>query len=118
MTRLERLRAKMVEEGVDLVALAPGAHLAWLLNFRPHADERPLLACITAEHTGLLIPALEAESARQQTTLPFYEWADAEGPAKAFERLMDDVGAENAKSIILDESVSYTHLTLPTIYSV
>ena len=110
--RLTRLRAAMAAEGVDLVALAPGAHMAWLLDVRPHADERPLLACITANHAGFLMPALEAESARQQTDLPFYEWSDADGPGAAFDQLLADFGAGNAGSIALDECMRADHAAL------
>ena len=112
MHRLDRLRTRMAEAGVDLVALAPGAHLSWLLDVRPHADERPLLACITASHVGFLMPALEAESARQQTDLPFYEWADAQGPQEALAHLLRDFGAQNAASIALDEAMRADHAAL------
>ncbi|MEM8917193.1 MAG: aminopeptidase P family protein, partial [Pseudomonadota bacterium] len=101
--RLEALREKMREEGVDFVALGPGAHLRWLLGVRPHADERPLLACVTAKDAGFLMPALEAESARTQTDLPFYSWADDQGPKAAFQSLLTTFGADSAKSIVLDE---------------
>jgi len=82
--RLDSLRGTMKKEAVDLVALGPGAHLAWLTGVRPHADERPLLFCVTQSYAGFLMPALEAESARQQTTdLPFHTWSDADGPESA-----------------------------------
>ena len=112
MTRLDRLRARMAKEGVDLVALAPGAHLAWLLDLKPHADERPLLACITATDAGILMPALEAESARTQTDLPFYEWTDADGPDAALSRLLTDFGAGDAAAIALDECMRADHAAL------
>lgn len=112
MTRLERLRNQMAQEGVDLVALAPGAHMAWLLDLRPHADERPLLACITADGIGLLIPALEAESARKQTDLPFFEWSDDDGPDTALGHLLQDLGATDARSIVLDECMRADHAGL------
>ena len=112
MKRLQNLRQKMAEQGVDLVALAPGAHMAWLLDVRPHGDERPLLACITANDVGFLMPALEADSARQQTDLPFYEWADADGPGDAFERLLTDFGMGGARSIALDECMRADHAGL------
>ena len=112
MTRLNRLRERMAEEGVDLVTLAPGAHMAWLLDVRPHADERPLLACITQTDVGFLMPALEADSARQQTDLPFYEWADADGPQAAFETLLEACGAANAGSVALDETMRADHAAL------
>ena len=112
MTRLQNLREKMAEEGVDLVALAPGAHLKWLTGLSPHADERPLLFCVTRENAGFLMPALEAESARQHTDLPFYEWADAEGPTAAFERMLADFGIPAARSYALDECMRADHAGL------
>lgn len=112
MTRLDRLRERMRAQNVDLVALAPGAHMAWLLGVRPHADERPLLACVTTRGVGFLMPALEAESARQQTDLPFFEWDDAAGPADAFEMLLADLGASNVRSVALDEAMRADHAAL------
>ena len=50
MSRLDQLRETMAEEGVDLVAMGPGAHLAWLLDMRPHGDERHLLLCVTQSY--------------------------------------------------------------------
>jgi Xaa-Pro aminopeptidase len=112
MDRLDQLRARMKEENVDLVALAPGAHMAWLLDVHPHGDERPLLLCVTVSDAGFLMPALEADSARQYTDLPFYEWDDADGPTAAFERLLTDFGAGSARSIALDESMRADHAGL------
>ena len=102
----------MNAEGVDLVALAPGAHMGWLLDVHPHADERPLLFCVTADNAGFLMPALEADSARQQTDMPFYEWADADGPGDAFDRLLTDYGITSARSFALDECMRADHAAL------
>lgn len=102
----------MAAEGIELVVLAPGAHLIWLLGVRPHADERPLLTIVTKDHIGFLMPALEAESARQQTLLPFYEWDDAEGPEGALKRLLADFGVSDAGSIALDECMRADHAAL------
>jgi len=104
--RLDSLRGTMKKEAVDLVALGPGAHLAWLTGVRPHADERPLLFCVTQSYAGFLMPALEAESARQQTTdLPFHTWSDADGPESALQQCLTAAGANKAKSIVLDETM-------------
>ncbi|MDG2404797.1 MAG: Xaa-Pro peptidase family protein, partial [Paracoccaceae bacterium] len=112
MDRLKQLRATMKAEGVDLVTLAPGAHMAWLLGVHPHADERPLLFCLTTANAGFLMPALEAESARQQTDLPFYKWTDADGPQAAFEKLMSDFGTGKVRSMALDECMRADHAGL------
>ena len=110
--RIEKLRERMKAEGVDLVALAPGAHMGWLLDVHPHADERAVLACITTEHAVFLMPALEAESARTQTDLPFYNWTDAEGPDRALERLLQETGGASARRIVLDECMRADHAAL------
>lgn len=112
MSKIDALRAKMSEEGVDLVALGPGAHLEWLTGMHPHADERPLIFCLTAEHAGFLMPALESESARRQTDMPFFEWADADGPQGALEQVLEAVGAGAARSIVLDETMRADHAAL------
>jgi Xaa-Pro aminopeptidase len=112
--RLEALRARMAETGTDIVVLAPGAHMAWLLGVRPHADERPCLAVVTQGHAGFLMPALEAESARQQTDLPFFPWADAEGPEAALRALLAGFGAEGAGALVLDECMRADHAALVT----
>ncbi len=105
MNRLTMLRESMRANDVDLVALGPGAHLAWLTNVRPHADERPLLFCVTEHYAGFLMPALEAESARQQTDLPFHTWSDAEGPNAALTKLVTAAAAINVKGVVLDETM-------------
>ena len=105
MSRLSQLRARMQSEQVDLVALGPGAHLAWLLGVRPHGDERPLLYCVTQMGAGFLMPALEAESARQHTDEPFHTWTDDEGPGAAMGRLLAEIGGTEARAIALDETM-------------
>lgn len=103
--RLELLRHTMADNNVDLVAVGPGPHMQWLLGFHPHADERPCLLCISEKGAALLMPALNADGARESTDLPFFEWADADGPQQAFGRLLQDLGVARAKSIALDETM-------------
>jgi len=109
MNKTEALRAKMAEEGVDLIALGPGAHLQWLTGMKPHADERPLIYCLTADHAGILMPSLETQSARMQTDLPFFEWSDADGPANMLEQLIKAQGDKPVRSIVLDETMRADH---------
>ncbi|MFK7875810.1 MAG: M24 family metallopeptidase [Paracoccaceae bacterium] len=105
MDRLTKLRAKMAEQAVDFLAIGPGAHLVWLTGLRPHADERPLLFCVTQSYAGFLMPALEAESLGQHTDLPMILWADDEGPTRAFKGLLRAADAQDAKRIVLDETM-------------
>lgn len=112
--RFNALRAKMKDTGTDLVVLGPGAHLGWLTGVRPHADERPCLAFVSQAGAAFLMPALEAESVRTQTDLPFHEWSDDEGPDAALSRLLDALGARNVISVVLDESMRADHAALVT----
>lgn len=112
--RLSRLRTIMQAEGVDLVVLAPGAHMGWLLNVHPHADERACIALISREKAAFLMPALEADSARQQTDAQFYTWTDAEGPDAALNELIADFGAASFSGLVLDECMRADHAALVT----
>ena len=103
--RIAKLGAQMKSEGVDLVVLGPSAHLEWLTGMHPHADERPFLLCISASGSAILMPALEAESARKQTDLTFFEWSDAEGPQDQFTKVLTHIDAADAKKVALDETM-------------
>jgi Xaa-Pro dipeptidase len=86
--RLSRLRARMAETGTDLVALGPTSHMRWLAGLDPHGDERPVMLLVSRDFAGVLMPSLNADSARQVTDLPFFTWADATGPEAALADLL------------------------------
>lgn len=105
-SRMARLRERMVATGTDLVVVGPSSHMVWLAGLSPHGDERPVLLIVGQQHAGVLMPALNADSARQHTDLPFYPWGDAEGPAAALDRLLADTSAGKAElKIALDETM-------------
>ncbi|WP_417599555.1 M24 family metallopeptidase [Pararhodobacter oceanensis] len=112
--RIAALRARMNDTKTDLVVLAPGAHLAWLLGVTPHADERPCLALVSGNGAAFLMPALEAESVRTQTDLPFFTWSDDTGPEAALTQALGDLGASAAASLVLDETMRADHAALIT----
>lgn len=104
--RLARLRARMAETGTDLVALGPTSHMLWLSGADPHGDERPVMLLVSQSHAGFLMPALNANSVRQATDLPFETWADDEGPDAALARLLATCQATgNGISVALDETM-------------
>ncbi|SEN81824.1 Xaa-Pro aminopeptidase [Gemmobacter aquatilis] len=108
--RLARLRVRMVEAGVDLVALAPGAHMRWLCGFAPHADERACLALIGHRGAGFLMPVLNGDDARQHCDWPFWAWADDTGPDAALAQALAELGPVAALS--LDETMRADHALL------
>ena len=104
--RLTRLRKRMAETGTDLVVVGPSSHLVWLAGLSPHGDERPVMMIVGLHHAGLLIPALNADSQRPLTRLPFYAWSDADGPDAALAALLGDAGMRNrAIKLALDETM-------------
>lgn len=111
MTRLDRLRARMTASGTGLVALAPGAHMRWLMGFAPHPDERACLLLIGPDKAGWLMPALNAGDARQHTDLPFWDWADATGPDEALVAAVAEIAPSPAR-ISVDEAMRADHALL------
>ncbi len=103
--RLTALCETMQRTGADLVALGPGSHMQWLVGFHPHADERPCLLLITQSDACFLMPALNAEGSREATDIAFHSWADDEGPAEALASAIEAIGAQNARSLVVDETM-------------
>lgn len=104
--RLARLRRRMRETGTDLTVLGPTSHLRWLTGLDPHGDERPVLLFVSQSYAGMLMPALNAESVRQHTDLPFHTWRDDQGPDRALGELIRAAGVNPADvSLSLDEAM-------------
>ncbi|MEJ6388778.1 Xaa-Pro peptidase family protein [Gymnodinialimonas ulvae] len=101
--RLTRLRARMADVGTDLVALGPTSHMVWLAGADPHGDERPVMLLISQTHAGFLMPALNANSVRQMTDLPFETWTDDAGPGEALAALLKACGP--ASTVAVDEAM-------------
>lgn len=104
--RLSRLRARMTQTGTDLVALGPTSHMAWLSGADPHGDERPVMLLVSQTHAGFLMPALNANSVRQATDLPFETWADDDGPQAALSTLLATCNITGpSQSVAIDEAM-------------
>ena len=103
--RLANLRTRMSETGTDLVALGPSSHMLWLADLSPHGDERPVMLLVSQAFAGFLMPALNVDSARQHTELPFFPWTDADGPDRALAELLAATGIPANPSVVLDETM-------------
>src|SRR5512142_321528 len=93
-TRMERLQELMAREGIDAVALIPGANLLYMTGIRMHTSERVTLALLTRdEKCHVLLPALEAARAASQANIPIelYTWSDEEGTQAGWTRLRKDL---------------------------
>lgn len=90
--RLGRVRARMAELGVDLLAVAPGADTRYLLGATPHPDERCSLLLVTAEALACAVPALNATGLGHDVApleIALVPWQDADGPAGALDEALD-----------------------------
>jgi Xaa-Pro aminopeptidase len=103
--RLAALREKMRGTATDLVAIAPGSHMDWLLGFHPHPDERPCLLLVGKEKETFLMPVLNAEGTREETDISFHNWADADGPDAALQTALQEIDALATKKVALDETM-------------
>lgn len=103
--RLIALRRRMSETGTDLVAIGPSSHMMYLAGLDPHGDERPVMLLVSQSHAGFLMPALNVDSSRQKTGLPFFPWCDDDGPNAALEDLLKASGLPEAPNVVLDETM-------------
>jgi len=116
--RLARLRQRMAETRTDLVVLGPSSHLVWLAGLRPHGDERPVMMFVSASTAAMLMPALNADSQRPLTTVPFFTWADADGPKAALDALLKSLRLPNGSvNVVIDETMraDFALLVLDTL---
>lgn len=105
-TRLANLRARMAATSTDLVVIGPSSHMLYMADLSPHGDERPVLLMVSPSFAGFLMPALNVDSARQHTDLPFFPWTDADGPHAALEDLLNATGVPRiSPTIVLDETM-------------
>lgn len=103
--KLTRLRECMKSEQVDLVALGPGAHVQWFLNYHPYPDERMCLLLIGPETHGFVMPKLNADAVREHTDIEFFMWADADGYQTALQTALAKIAPVNTKRVALDETM-------------
>ncbi|MDT8856206.1 M24 family metallopeptidase [Paracoccaceae bacterium Fryx2] len=104
--RLTRLRARMRDTGTDLVAVGPTSNMVWLSGLAPHGDERPVMQIVTQGFAGFLMPALNADSQRPATDLPFFCWTDDVGPVQALADLLAAaLPAGTPCTVALDETM-------------
>jgi Xaa-Pro dipeptidase len=116
--RLDHLRQRMAQTGTDLVVLGPSSHLVWLAGLRPHGDERPVMMLVSTTSAAMLMPALNADSQRPLTSVPFFAWADADGPKAALGALLETLSLPDDRvSIVLDETMraDFALLVLDTL---
>lgn len=93
-SRLEALRHLQATNGVECVALMPGANLRYFTGLSGHLSERPTVAFIPARGGfAVLLPELEAPAVHSQ--LPpdarLFTYSDEEGHQHAFHQVAEEL---------------------------
>lgn len=115
--RLERVRRLMGERQMDLLAVAPGDDLRYLLGYSPHADERPCYLLVTGGGAAFVVPSLNAAQAEQHVRLPAFAYTDAEAPAQAIAAARSRLGERAPRRLGVDDTMRADFvLTLQAAY--
>lgn len=108
--KIQLLRNQMAKANVDVLALAPGTHMQWLLGFMPHPDERPCLLFVSQTHINFVMPQLNAQDVRQHCDFDFHEWSDTQGPDAALQSALQQLGS--IQTIAIDDTMRADHAGL------
>ncbi|MFC2029478.1 M24 family metallopeptidase [Chloroflexota bacterium] len=95
--RLESLRGLEEANGIDCVALLPGAHLYYFAGLKGHLSERPTVGFFPLQGPpAFLLPVLEAPAAKSR--LPegarLFTYSDEEGHEHVFHQVAADLELE------------------------
>lgn len=103
--RIKQLQAKMVQAGVDIIAIAPTANMRYLLGFAPLADERLCALLVTPQATRLVVPDVNADQVEAQTGMPAIRWDDAAGPDQVVAQTLTDLGLKPGGVLAADDTM-------------
>jgi len=110
--KIKLIRERMVKEGISMLVLSPGPHMAWLFDFYPLPDERPCFSCLSLDGLSFLVPSLNLEQFRSKLNCSFYTWQDEEGPKTAFMKLISEMSLPEDFKIAVDETMRADFLHL------
>lgn len=94
-TRLDQLTQILRAEGIDYVALVPGANMIYFTGLHMHLSERPIVALFSAKGDApiLVAPFFEmgkATSGPVKLDWRTYSYRDGEDPQTVFQRALDE----------------------------
>jgi Xaa-Pro aminopeptidase len=110
--RLGALQAKMVQQGIDLVAIAPTANMRYLTGFAPLMDERFCALLVGVSSTRFLVPEVNAEQVEAHTGMSVIRWSDADGPQRALAKALDGLGIKAGIMLAADDCMRADSLLL------
>jgi Xaa-Pro aminopeptidase len=89
-TRLERVRTRMEETGVDALLLSLGADLPWLTGYEAMPLERLTMLVLPADGDTptLVVPRLEAPRVEERPEFTIRPWTETEDPVAVVAQLV------------------------------
>lgn len=93
-----RWKSVVEQSAADVIALVPGANMAYFTGLHYHLSERPIVAFLSQAGAAFLVPALEESQLDQRADLPGprFVWSDETGYAGAFRDAVQALGLERA----------------------
>ncbi len=102
-TRLDGLREKLDDAGVDAIALAPSDNLRHTTGFSPMPDERFCVLLVTNAGDAFVVPHLNADqTAAALPGLSIVRWKDEDGAGKALDQALADVDGSRLREVAID----------------
>ena len=109
--RVSEVVSALVEQKLDLAALAPSDNLFYALGFSPIPDERLCLLLLSEHDAVFVVPALNADqSAAHVSGIEFLPWADDDGFQSALEAALARVTPGGARRVAVDSLMRADHL--------
>jgi Xaa-Pro aminopeptidase len=88
-TRVERVRARMAEVGIDALLLSLGADLPWLTGYEAMPLERLTMLVLPADGDAtLVVPQLEAPRVEPRPEFEIRPWSETEDPTEVVAQLL------------------------------
>lgn len=89
-----RLKKLLEINGVDVVALVPGANMVYFTGLHFHLSERPIIAFYSKDGLSVIIPELEVPKLHERPDLEAraFGWNDTDGYIGAFRQAVNELG--------------------------
>ncbi|MDQ2065751.1 Xaa-Pro peptidase family protein [Xinfangfangia sp. CPCC 101601] len=110
--RLPLLQAKMRENSIDLVALAPTANMTWAVGLRPMYMERTCILLVGQDNVVALMPELDLTTFQEHLDIPAVTLRDELDPAVLLAEAVALLGAKNVARVSIDETMRADHALL------
>lgn len=109
--QLDRIRAEMAHDRIDLLLITPSADLLYLIGYGAHVSERPTILAVTADDPAvLLLPVLEAPRLPRIPGIIHLAYEETDNPITRLHEYLSEIAVNRA--MIGDQTWAVTLLRL------